>query len=62
MQRCCGGLLPLSGRGVGVSEKIESGKSKIESERQNTVIRNKGECRVVVQGCCPSLEERGWGE
>jgi len=45
-----------------VREKIESGKSKIENERQNTLTAEKEERRGIAEGCCPSLEVWGWGE
>jgi hypothetical protein len=44
------------------NKKIESEKSKIESERQNTLTAKKEEFVGVAVGCCPSLEDRGWGE
>jgi len=39
-----------------------NGEEKIESERQNTLTAKKEKFSGVAEGCCPSLEERGWGE
>jgi hypothetical protein len=52
--------LPLSGRGVGVSRKIESGKLKIESERQNTLIGSNNNAEALRRAVAP-LWKRGLG-